>query len=99
MNFKKISDPNQGKKGKGNPTKSGTKVQVDLLLHVISNEGDNKDTIPIPCSEDQVCIYSAINESHTLQFAIFLLERGSGSGVSFISANNAYIFSAFILPQ
>lgn len=54
VNFKKVSDPNQGKKGKGNPTKSGTKVQVDLLLHVISNDGDDKDTIPIPCAEDQV---------------------------------------------
>lgn len=55
VNFKKISEPNQGKKGKmSNPTKTGTKVQVDLLLHVISNEGDDKDAIPLPCSDEQV---------------------------------------------
>lgn len=55
MNFKKISEPNQGKKGKsGNPSKSGTKVQVDLLLHVIANESGDKDAIPLPGNDDEV---------------------------------------------
>lgn len=55
MNFKKVSDPGQGRRGKqSNPAKAGTKVQVDLLLHVVATEGDNKDTIPGPCREDEV---------------------------------------------
>lgn len=57
VNFKKISDPNQSKKGKfGDSAKIGTRVQVDLLLHVISSEGDDKDAIPLPCNDDKVLV-------------------------------------------
>ncbi|XP_018335844.2 exosome RNA helicase MTR4 [Agrilus planipennis] len=57
VNFKKITDNPPGRKGKTNTLV--TKLQVDLLLHVISEgkgdtDGDDTDNlIPKPCSEDQ----------------------------------------------
>lgn len=56
VNFKKVADPSQGRKGKPNPAKTGTKLQVDLLLHVLSEGGEDKDVIPQPCWEDHVSL-------------------------------------------
>lgn len=53
VNFKKVQEILPGRKGKQGQSKAVTKVQVDILLHVIS-ENDEGDTIPKPCSEDQV---------------------------------------------
>lgn len=55
MNFKKVSENVPGRKTKGNPAKTSTKVQVDLLLHVLSEDSsNNKDVIPKPCLDGQV---------------------------------------------
>ncbi|KAJ8909989.1 hypothetical protein NQ315_000541 [Exocentrus adspersus] len=51
VNFKKVQEIVPGRKGKGQ-AKPATKVQVDILLHVIS-DSDAPDTIPKPCQEDQ----------------------------------------------
>lgn len=53
VNFKKITEGR--KQEKTNPTKVPARVQVDLLLHVIS-ENDNKDNIPKPCLDSEVII-------------------------------------------
>ncbi|XP_044260284.1 exosome RNA helicase MTR4 [Tribolium madens] len=55
VNFKKVSENIPGRKhGKANPAKTSTKVQVDLLLHVMSEDGsDNKEVIPKPCLDGQ----------------------------------------------
>lgn len=53
VNFKKVQEILPGRKGKQGQTKAVTKVQVDILLHVIS-ENDAGDTIPKPCKDDQV---------------------------------------------
>ncbi|XP_008199268.1 exosome RNA helicase MTR4 isoform X2 [Tribolium castaneum] len=56
VNFKKVSENIPGRKhGKANPAKTSTKVQVDLLLHVMSSEdgSNNKDVIPKPCLDGQ----------------------------------------------
>ncbi|KAF5303471.1 hypothetical protein FQA39_LY09934 [Lamprigera yunnana] len=50
VNFKKISD----RKGKANPLVAPTKVQVDILLHIIPSKDDgSNDGIPQPCPEGE----------------------------------------------
>ncbi|XP_063928179.1 exosome RNA helicase MTR4 [Zophobas morio] len=55
VNFKKVSETVPGRRGaKANPAKTSTKVQVDLLLHVMAEDAsDNKDVIPKPCLDGQ----------------------------------------------
>ncbi|XP_018575535.1 superkiller viralicidic activity 2-like 2 [Anoplophora glabripennis] len=52
VNFKKVQEILPGRKGRQGQSKAVTKVQVDLLLHVIS-ENDAEDGIPKPCLDDQ----------------------------------------------
>ncbi|RZC35936.1 superkiller viralicidic activity 2-like 2, partial [Asbolus verrucosus] len=55
VNFKKVTENIPAKKGvKSNPAKSATKVQVDLLLHVMSEDcPSDKEVIPKPCLDGQ----------------------------------------------
>ncbi|KAJ8955263.1 hypothetical protein NQ318_000290 [Aromia moschata] len=52
VNFKKVQEIVPGRKNRQGQSKTVTKIQIDLLLHVIS-ENDTGDSIPKPCSEDQ----------------------------------------------
>lgn len=58
MNFKKVTENVGRSRGKGNPAKTITKVQVDILLNVLPSSspegGSEKDIIPKPCPEGQV---------------------------------------------
>jgi ATP-dependent RNA helicase DOB1 len=56
VNFKKVSENIPGRKGaRANPATTSTKVQVDLLLHVISEDASgDKEIIPKPCLDGQV---------------------------------------------
>jgi ATP-dependent RNA helicase DOB1 len=55
VNFKKVSENIPGRKGaRANPATTSTKVQVDLLLHVISEDASgDKEIIPKPCLDGQ----------------------------------------------
>lgn len=55
VNFRKVQQ-NSSKKGRSNPKNVATKIQVDVLLHVIPHVGgsDETDIIPKPCPSDQV---------------------------------------------
>lgn len=56
VNFKKVTENIPGGKKKGNPLTTTTKVQVDILLNIIASVDDaDKDVIPKPCPEGQVC--------------------------------------------
>ena len=63
VNFKKVSETVPGRRGaKANPAKTSTKVQVDLLLHVMAEDAsDNKDVIPKPCLDGQVITITVYN--------------------------------------
>ncbi|KAG5900338.1 hypothetical protein JTB14_026346 [Gonioctena quinquepunctata] len=52
VNFKKVNEIIPGRKNKQGQSKTQTKLKIDILLHVIS-ENEEKDTIPKPCSDDQ----------------------------------------------
>ncbi|KAJ8951031.1 hypothetical protein NQ314_007731 [Rhamnusium bicolor] len=52
VNFRKVQEIIPSRKGRQGQTKTVTKVQVDILLHVIS-ENNEGDSIPRPCLDDQ----------------------------------------------
>lgn len=54
VNFKKVQEIIPGRKNKQGQNKTQTKVKVDILLHVIPSENENGDSIPKPCTDDQV---------------------------------------------
>lgn len=52
VNFKKVA-PISGRKGPKNPAQNPNKVQVDLLLHVIAEDNQDKEVVPKPCPDGQ----------------------------------------------
>ncbi|CAG9862000.1 unnamed protein product [Phyllotreta striolata] len=66
INFKKVNEIVPGKKNRQGHHKTQTKVKVDILLHVVSDES-NELQIPKPCSDNQkggeievVCVDSTL---------------------------------------
>lgn len=56
VNFKKVQEIIPGRKNKQGQSKTQTKVKVDILLHVIPSENENGDSIPKPCTDNQVSL-------------------------------------------
>lgn len=56
INFKKIlENAPGGRKGRANPALGSVKIQVDLLLHVVTDpSSQDTDVIPKPCINNQV---------------------------------------------
>lgn len=60
INFKKtLENAPGGRKGRANPAQSSVKIQVDLLLHVVTMGSNNQDVdvIPKPCPASQVSTF------------------------------------------
>lgn len=54
VNFKKVQEIESSRKGGKIKTKAVTKVQIDVLLHVLPEEGEDDNIIPKPCGDGQV---------------------------------------------